>query len=69
MYTSIVEGTNFMKEINYQDLSDDLLYVSTLLNQKLNGDFNNDVEIAILEDCITKLKSTIIQSPDFKRKV
>ncbi|WP_185160486.1 hypothetical protein [Mammaliicoccus sciuri] len=58
-----------MKEINYQDLSDDLLYVSTLLNQKLNGDFNNDVEIAILEDCITILKSTIIQSPDFKRKV
>ena len=55
-----------MKEINYQDLSDDLLYVSTLLNQKLNGDFNNDVEIAILEDCITKLKSITIQNTDLK---
>lgn len=54
-----------MKEINYQDLSDDLLYVSILLNEKLNGDFNNDVEIAILEECITKLKSTTIQSPDY----
>ena len=55
-----------MKEINYQDLSDDLLYVSTLLNEKLNGDFNNDVEIAILEDCITKLKSITIQNTDLK---
>jgi hypothetical protein len=58
-----------MKEINYQDLSDDLLYVSILLNEKLNGDFNNDVEIAILEECITKLKSTTIQNPDFKTEV
>ena len=58
-----------MKEINYQDISDDLLYVSILLNEKLNGNFNNDVEIAILEECITKLKSTTIQSPDFKTEV
>lgn len=58
-----------MKDINYKDISDDLLQVSTLLNEKLNGDFNNDVEIAILEECITKLKSTTIQSPDFKTEV
>ncbi|MBN4913778.1 hypothetical protein [Mammaliicoccus sciuri] len=47
-----------MKEINYQDLSDDLLYVSLLLKDKVKGDFNNEVEISIIEDCINKLKST-----------
>ncbi|UXU79125.1 hypothetical protein MUA27_05800 [Mammaliicoccus sciuri] len=54
-----------MKDIDYKDISDDLLYVSILLNSKVNDDFNNEVEISILEDCIKKLKSTTSNNIDF----
>ncbi|MFC6401195.1 hypothetical protein ACFP67_04945 [Mammaliicoccus sciuri] len=47
-----------MKDINYKDISDDLLYVSILLNEKLNDDLNNELEISMLEECLIKLKST-----------
>lgn len=58
-----------MKEINYQDLSDDLLYVSLLLKDKVKGDFNNEVEISIIEDCINKLKSTISINIESKSEI
>ncbi|MEB7783024.1 hypothetical protein CPU09_09460 [Mammaliicoccus sciuri] len=54
-----------MKNIYYKDISDDLLYVSILLNNKVNEDFNNGLEISILEDCIKKLKSTTLNNNGF----